>query len=79
LQKKVSEHTWLQRIGYIIDNIDPIDTSKQIKIVKAIADGSDIISNQNSLMYLYILACQEKGHVTRSGESVENTTIESDI
>jgi predicted transcriptional regulator of viral defense system len=78
LAKKVSEHTWLQRIGYIIDNIDPIDTSKQIKIVKAITDY--LISLESKFTYVSLHpGMSRKGAHNKKWKIIENTTIESDI
>lgn len=78
LAKKVGQHTWLQRIGYIIDELDPINEAKQRKILKALHNY--IISLKTKITY----AALHPG-ITRVGSHdekwkiIKNTTVESDL
>lgn len=69
--------TWVQRFGYILDNIDPMDTDKQQAILKALRR----YLSKKELVYVPLTPDMPSTDCTRNKKwkIIENTTIESDI
>jgi len=74
---KAPEKFWVQRLGYILENIDPVETKKRDKLIEAIYKKIE-----NQLVYPVPLSPRlpTKGMLKNNRWNIiENTTIESDI
>lgn len=77
LCKSSTKKFWVQKLGYILDKIDPLDTNKRDKIVRAL---KDYVKNTN-LRYLPLSSGNPtKGCIyNTTWKIIENTEIEADI
>lgn len=77
LAYKHTAKSWVQRLGYILDSIDPMDTYKQQDIIAALQKYLSAIK----ITYVPLTPdMPSKGCVyNKKWKIIENTTIESDI
>lgn len=77
LATKVDENVWFQRLGYILDNIDPLDTESNRKII----DALEKYLASKTLKYMPLAPeIPSAGYpYSKKWMIIENTDIESDI
>lgn len=77
LAYKHNAKSWIQRFGYILENIDPIDNDKQAAIIQAL---QEYLSKMDTV---YIALTPDMPSVgfayNKKWKIIENTTVESDI
>lgn len=77
LAKQLDQNVWLQRLGYILDNIDPVDTESKQKIMDALLKYLAL----KNLKYMPLAPeMPNTGYpYSKKWMIIENTDIESDI
>lgn len=77
LAKQLNENVWLQRLGYILDNIDPFDTASNQKIIDVLAKY--LASKKLKYKPLAPEISSTGYPYSKKWMIIENTDIESDI
>ena len=74
---QLGEKAWLQRLGYILEKIDPMDSDKALQMIKKI----EVYLKQKKLRFLPLAPeLPTKGFARiKKWKIIENTDIESDI
>jgi predicted transcriptional regulator of viral defense system len=77
LAKQIDQNVWLQRLGYILDNIDPFDDESKQKIMNALLKYLAL----KNLKYMPLAPEMPSTGYSYSKKwmIIENTSIESDI
>jgi len=77
LAKKSKQTFWLQRMGYILSKIDPLDEEKKEQLVKVILD---FLAKKKHIFVPLAANLPTKGKPRdKIWKIIENTTVESDI
>lgn len=77
LATQVNEDLWFQRLGYILEHIDPMDTESNHKIIDALAK---YLAPKKLRFVLLAPEIPDANHPrSKKWMIIENTTIESDL
>jgi predicted transcriptional regulator of viral defense system len=79
LAKKIGQNAWLQRMGYILEQIEPDDEKRTAKVLGKIYNY--LHSKDNKLKFVPLASeLPEAGHpYNQKWKIIENTYVESDI
>lgn len=77
LAKKSKTHAWIQRLGYVLEKVIPVDEEKNLQIV------AQLHAYIQTIKPAYILLAPEvprdNAILNKKWKIIENTTVESDV